>query len=383
VKAVEAAELGGEEMLFYPSFPVHCALLRATAADPRGNLSTHDEAFHHELLALAQATHNSGGIVVAQVRQLVDRHETLGSIRVPGVLVDYVVVSDDPLHHQMTFGEDHNPTYLLPWRGHGTTASPPPPSATTALDARTVAQRRAVLEIQRRAPGVVNLGVGMPALIGGMAHAAGLEGFTLTVEAGPFGGTPADGLSFGASAYPEAVVDQPAQFDFYDGGGIDLAVLGMAELDARGDVNVSRFGEGEHRMIAGVGGFINITQGARAVIFVGTLTAGGLKVAVEDGQLRIVAEGHSRKIVEAVSHLSFNAAHVARKHTAVLYITERAVFETRVDASGARRLTLVEIAPGVDLQRDVLDQCDTAVAVAPELRTMDPRLFVPGPFRLT
>jgi propionate CoA-transferase len=386
VKSVEAAELGGEEMLFYPSFPIHCALIRATSADPRGNLSTHDEAFHHELLALAQATRNSGGIVVAQVRQLVDRHEALGPIRVPGVLVDYVVVSEDPLHHQMTFGEDHNPSYLVPWRGEGAThsaSSPSPPSAPSALDARTIAQRRAVLEIQRRAPRVVNLGVGMPALIGGMAHAAGLEGFTLTVEAGPFGGTPADGLSFGASAYPEAVVDQPAQFDFYDGGGIDLAVLGMAELDARGDLNVSRFGEGERRMIAGVGGFINITQGARAVIFVGTLTAGGLKVAVEGGQLRIVAEGHSRKIVEAVSHLSFNAAHIARKHTPVLYITERAVFETRLDEAGVRRLTLVEIAPGIDLQRDVLDRCDTTVAVAPELQTMDARVFAAGPFRLT
>ena len=233
-----------------------------------------------------------------------------------------------------------------PRRGTDGSAAPAAAEApATVLDARTIVQRRAVLELAERRPRVVNLGVGMPAAVGMLAEQAGVAGFTLTVEAGPIGGTPADGLSFGASAYPEAVVDQPAQFDFYEGGGIDLAILGLAELDGDGNVNVSRFGSGEQALIAGVGGFINITQSARAVVFMGTLTAGGLEVAVEDGALRIVREGRIRKIVPAVSHLSFNGPYVAGNGVPVRYLTERAVFEMRADERGTQRLTLVEIAP--------------------------------------
>ncbi|MBY4896453.1 acyl CoA:acetate/3-ketoacid CoA transferase [Cupriavidus sp. AU9028] len=380
---VEAVDFRGDEYLFYPSFPIHCALIRCTAADPRGNLSTHREAFHHELLAMAQAAHNSGGIVIAQVEQLVDRHENLQAIHVPGILVDYVVVSQQEAHHQMTFAETFNPAYVTPWRGiaAGSDETPPPPQA--CPDARTIVQRRAVLELARRRPRVVNLGVGMPAAVGMLAHEAGLAGFTLTVEAGPIGGTPADGLSFGASAYPEAVIDQPAQFDFYEGGGIDLAILGLAELDGHGNVNVSKFGEGDQALVAGVGGFINITQSAKAVVFMGTLTAGGLEARAEDGVLKIVTEGRVKKIVPEVSHLSFNGPYVASLGVPVLYVTERAVFEMRPDADGEPRLTLIEIAPGMDLQRDVLDRCATPVAVAQDLRLMDACLFQPGPMRLS
>lgn len=369
---VEAQRFRGEDFLFYPSFPIHCALLRATAADARGNLSCHGEPFHHELLAIAQAARNSGGIVIAQVRDVVKHHGALAPIRVPGILVDYVVRCEDPeQHHRITFGETHNETYLQPWRG-----DQPEPFAEPVLDARTLVQRRAVLELSERQPRVVNLGVGMPAAVGAMAKAAGLAGFTLTVEAGPIGGTPADGLSFGASAYPEAVVDQPAQFDFYDGGGIDLAVLGMAELDAAGNVNVSRFGEGSAALVAGVGGFINITQGARALVFMGTLTAGGLQVKAGDGRLSIVQEGRLKKLVPAVSHLSFNAGYVAQRGVPVRYITERAVFEMR-----AGQLTLIEVAPGMDLRRDVLEVCGAPVAVATDLKTMDARIFSSAPLR--
>ncbi|QET04179.1 acyl CoA:acetate/3-ketoacid CoA transferase [Cupriavidus pauculus] len=379
---VEAIDFRGDEYLFYPSFRIDCALIRCTAADPRGNLSTHREAFHHELLAMAQAAHNSGGIVIAQVESLVDFHETLQAIHVPGILVDYVVVSEAPEHHQMTFAEVYNEAYVRPWRGEAAHAAEALPSAPASLDARTIVQRRAVMELAARAPRVVNLGVGMPAAVGALAHQAGLDGFTLTVEAGPIGGTPADGLSFGASAYPEAVVDQPAQFDFYEGGGIDLAILGLAELDGHGNVNVSKFGEGERALIAGVGGFINITQSARAVVFMGTLTAGGLEIAVRDERLSIVAEGRVKKIVPEVSHLSFNGPYVASLGIPVIYVTERAVFEMRTDANGESRLTLVEIAPGIDLQRDVLDQCATPIAVADDLRQMDARLFRPGAMTL-
>ena len=373
---VEAVEFRGETLLFYPTFPVHCALIRATAADAHGNLSTHGEAFHHELLAIAQAAHNSGGIVIAQVQELVTHHDNLQAVHVPGILVDVVVVCDDPSHHQMTFGEAFNAAYFSPWRGASSVVNPEPVSATTlsTLDARTIVQRRALMELVQRAPRVVNLGVGMPAGVGTLAALEGIRGFTVTIEAGPIGGTPADGLSFGASSYPESVIDQPSQFDFYDGGGIDLAFLGLAELDAHGNVNVSKFGENGQMQIAGVGGFINITQAAKALVFMGTLTTGGLQVAVADSGLRIVAEGRMKKIVANVAHLSFNGPYVASLGTPVLYITERAVFVMRDGC-----LTLTEIAPGIDLQRDVLDQCATPVHIAAELRLMDARLFIPGP----
>ncbi len=392
---VEAVTLRGEDFLFYPAFPIHCAVLRATAADARGNLSTHGEAFHHELLALAQATRNSGGLVIAQVRERVSHHGALAPIRVPGHLVDVVVHNTDPELHRITFGEQENAAYLQPWRGEAAEAQ----ALTAGLsggdapawppDARTLVQRRAVLELAAgggAAHRVVNLGVGMPAAVGAMAQAmtqaTGGAGYTLSVEAGPIGGTPADGLSFGASAWPEAVVDQPAQFDFYDGGGIDVAVLGMAELDAEGNVNVSRFGSGEQALIAGVGGFINITQGAKALVFVGTFTAGGLQVQAEGGRLRIVQEGRLRKLVPAVAHLSYNAAYMAARGQRVRYITERAVFEMRPGTQGGPpRLTLIEIAPGMDLQRDVLGVCGWPVAVADDLREMDARIFSSAPLR--
>ena len=368
---VEAERFRGEDYLFYPAFKIDCALIRATAADPHGNLSTHEEAFHHELLAIAQAAHNSGGIVIAQVQRLVDHHDNLQAIHVPGILIDAVVVCENPQDHHMTFGEPFNSAYHTAWRGRHV---PPLRPALAALDARTIVQRRALMEVVSRAPRVVNLGVGMPSGVATLAAAEGVSGFTLTVEAGPSGGTPADGLSFGASSYPEAVIDQPAQFDFYDGGGIDLAILGLAEVDAHGNVNVSKFGEHGKMLIAGVGGFVNITQSAKALVFTGTFTTGGLQVEAGNGRLRIVTEGRVRKVVAQVSHLSFNGSYAASLGIPVLYITERAVFTIQDGI-----LTLVEIAPGVALHRDVLDQCDTPVAVAANLRLMDERLFNAAP----
>jgi propionate CoA-transferase len=369
---VKRVEFEGEEQLFYPSFPLDVALLRGTAADRAGNISTEEEAFHHELLALAQAAHNSGGIVIVQVRRLVERHANLHAVKIPGILVDYVVVCEDAAQHSMTFGEQFNPSYLAAGNGTDAAASRPEP-----LGLRKIVQRRAALEIARHRPPVVNLGVGMPANVGRIAHEEGIGGFTLSLEAGPSGGVPAEGLSFGASAYPEAIIDQPAQFDFYEGGGIDMAILGLAELDGAGNVNVSKFGTGERTIIAGVGGFINITQSARQLVFMGTLTAGGLEIETGDGTLRIRREGRARKIVEHVSHLTFNGPYVASLGHRVVYVTERAVFEMR---SG--RLTLIEIAPGIDLERDVLAQCGAPIAVAADLALMDARLFREAPMHL-
>jgi propionate CoA-transferase len=211
----------------------------------------------------------------------------------------------------------------------------------------------------------------MPARIGAIAQEAGIDDYVLTLESGPIGGTPADGLSFGACAYPQAIVDQPAQFDFYDGGGIDLAFLGIGEFDVSGNVNVSMFGHGPGRMIAGVGGFINITQATRSLVFVGTFNSGGLEVRSGNGTLTIVQEGRSQKLVSEVSHLSFNAKYVASLGTKMIYITERAVFE--LASNGILEVT--EIAPGIDLQTQVLALCPEAIAVSPKLRLMDAAVF--------
>jgi propionate CoA-transferase len=373
---VQRVTLGGELQLFYPALPVQVALIRATTADERGNLSIEQEPFHHDLLALAQAARNSGGLVIAQVKRIVPAG-TLDPtrVRVPGILVDHLVIADDPKDHWMTFGEDFDVKYTSPPASRP--ASPPvgaePIAAHLPLDARKIIQRRALLELRRLDRPVVNLGIGMPAGLGAVAHEEGVDDFTLTVESGPIGGTPADGPAFGASAWPEAVIDHAAMFDFYDGGGLDIAFLGLAEFDPRGNVNVSRFGD----KVSGVGGFINITQSTQRVVFMGTLTNEGLRIETGDGRLRIVQEGRVKKLVPNVGHLSFNGPYVASLGHEILYLTERAVFRLRDG-----QLMLTEIAPGLDLQRDVLDALGAPVAVADDLALMDNRIFLDQPMRL-
>ena len=309
-------EIDGEEVLFYKAFPVNVGIIRATTADADGNLTMEREALTLEALAIAMAAHNSGGVVIAQVERLAERGSlNPRQVKVPGVLVDCVVVAERPEHHMQTFVTPYSAAFAGEIRVPLTDLEPQP------MGVRKLIARRAALELKRNA--VVNLGIGMPE---GVAEIAAEEQvidlLTLTTEPGVIGGIPASGLNFGAAVNTQAIIDQPSQFDFYDGGGLDVAVLGLAQADAEGNLNVSRFGT----RLAGAGGFINISQSARAVVFVGTFTAGDLQVRIAEGKVQILSEGTCRKFVKAVEHRTFSGERARRQGQRVLYVTERCVF---------------------------------------------------------
>ncbi|MFT9497342.1 acyl CoA:acetate/3-ketoacid CoA transferase [Anaerosolibacter sp.] len=351
--------IDGKEWLYYPVVPIDVAIIRGTTADMEGYISMEDEITYLDALALAQAAHNNGGIVIAQVQRLVKgRSLHPKSIKVPGYLVDALVVVDDqPQLYSGQVNRFFSGDYVLE-----TGEVIPLP-----LNERKVIARRALMEV---APGNVgNVGVGISDGIGVVAREEGInEEFTLTVETGPIGGVTAQGIFFGASVNMQAVLDMPAQFDFYDGGGLDVAFLSFAEVDQTGNVNVHKF----NGKIMGTGGFVNICQNSKKVIFSGTLTAGGLKSVVEQGAVRIDQEGKFKKLVEQVPEITFNGQDALRRGQTVIYITERAVF--RLTDGG---LELCEVAPGVDVEKDIIQQMGFKPKIAEDLKEMDPRLFSP------
>ncbi|OUQ83357.1 CoA-transferase [Flavonifractor sp. An10] len=354
---VKLIELEGEEKLFYPSFPIDVAVIRATYADEHGNCTFEKEGIYAEAVAQAQAAHNSGGKVIVQVEEVVS-YGCLDTrlIRLPGIYVDAVVVAE-PRHHMQTFGTQYNPAFS------GEIRVPLDALAPLPMSERKIIARRSAMELIPHA--VTNLGIGMPEGVAAIAAEEGLTGMILTTEVGAVGGVPAGGLDFGAATNVDCILEQPVQFDFYDGGGLDVAFLGLAQMDKMGNINVSKFGP----KVAGCGGFINITQNAKKVVYCGTFSAGGLKVAVNDGRLSIIQEGRVRKLINQVEQVTFAGSYAMKHRQPVLYVTERAVFELTEDG-----VELKEIAPGIDIQKDVLDQMDF-VPVIKDVKVMDERIF--------
>jgi propionate CoA-transferase len=363
---VSVVELGGKELLFYKSIPISVAFIRGTSADAEGNMTLERESLTQDVLAIATATKNSGGFVIAQVERIVERGSLHPRhVKVPGILVDCVVLAQ-PENHLQNLSGGYNPAFAAEVRVPLDALEP------MALDERKVIARRAAFELKPNA--VVNLGIGMPEGVAAVANEEKiLKYMTLTAEPGVIGGVPASGLNFGAATNPEAVIDMNQQFDFYDGGGLDLACLGLAECDPQGSINVSRFGP----KLAGAGGFINITQNSRTVVFVGTFTAGGLKVALEAGRVRIVQEGRSRKFVKRIEQVTFSGPYAAKEGKMVLYVTERCVFKLT-----PKGLELIEVAPGIDIERGILANMDFQPIIH-QPRLMDARIFLPEVMRLT
>jgi propionate CoA-transferase len=363
---VRLMPIDGEDFLFFKAFPINVAFIRGTTADPDGNITTERESLALENLALAIAARNSGGIVIAQVERIA-AEGTLDAriVKVPGILVDCVVLAE-PAHHMQTYGTPFNPAFS------GELRLPPPRARPVELSDRKVIARRAVLELAPNS--VINVGVGsipdQVPLVAGEERVQDL--LSLAVDSGVIGGVPMSGLDFGAAVNYQAVIDHAGAFDFIDGGGIDAAFLGFGECDAQGNVNASKFG----KRSPGCGGFIDISQNAKKVVFMATFNSSGLEVVIEEGRVRIASEGRIPKFVERIAQTTFSAAYAQRCGQEVLYVTERCVF--RLEENG---LALVEVAPGIDLERDILQRLPFKPAIVGP-RPMDSRVFRNAPMRL-
>jgi propionate CoA-transferase len=358
---VDVVELAGEEWLLFRSFPIDVAVIRGSTIDEEGNLTLDEEAINGEMLPMAMAAHNSRGIVIAQAKQVVPRGSLIPRrVQVPGALIDFAFLDRDQTQTYLTGYSPYFAGAARMDRSFGHQEVP--------LDVRKVIARRSLLEFEQGQ--VANLGFGISQNIGAIAQEEDVADLlVLTVEQGVFGGVPAAGNDGGAGFNYQAMIDQPYMFDFYDGGGIDIASLSFAEVDAAGNVNVHAFGD----RLRGPGGFPNISQGARKVCFVGTLTTGGIEVAVENGRIEIITEGTRKRFVDRVQEITFSGPAAAERGQEVRYITERAVFAL-LDGT----VTMIEVAGGRDPESDVIAHMGFRPAISPTLSFIDPAVFATG-----
>lgn len=360
-EVVELVEMQGREYLFYPSFPLDICFIRGTYADEDGNISIEHEDLTGAELEIASAVHNCGGIVVVQVEDVV-RSGSIHprKVRIHRKFVDYVVKCPSPdLHMQNYANAAYQPALTGEIRCSAGGIAP------MAMSIRKVIARRGVMELRPNC--VINLGIGIPSGVGSVANEEGInDRAILSLESGPLGGVPLEGVGFASSMNPETINSICDTFDFYDGGFLDMTFLGAAEVDQQGNVNVSKFGP----RCPGPGGFINISQNTPAVYFMSGFTAGKSQIEVADGKLNIRQDGPGVKFIRKVQQITFSAENALRNGQRVHYITERAVFRLTPDG-----IELIEIAPGVDLERDILGRMEFRPLIAEDLKVMDPRIF--------
>ena len=363
---VQLMKIDGNDYLFYPAVKVDVAIIRATAADPYGNLSYQEECSTLGALDQAYAAHNNGGIVIAQVKRLSDAQLPTQAVRIPGILVDAIVVDPDQMQTTQTF---YDPA--LSGEIHRNLDDIEP----VEFGLEKVIARRAAAELQVNA--IVNLGFGISAAIPRVLLEEGhAEDVTWVIEQGAVGGFPATGFAFGCALNPQALVQSADQFTLLQGGGFDVAMLSFLEVSGAGDVNVSYLAARPH-VTAGVGGFSDIVTRAPKIVYSGYFTAGRKDIQITDGKLNIVSDGTVAKFVPEIAQISFSGEMARRRRQEVLYITERCVIELTEDG-----LTVIEIAPGVDLEKDVLGKSGVPLPVSPDLQLMSPALFRPEPMGL-
>ena len=361
---VELMEIDGKEYLFYKAFKPDICFIRGTYADEDGNISIEQEALVGAEFEMAAAVRNNGGIVIVQVADIVKRGSIPAkNVRFHSSFVDYIIKAQNPDNHRQCY---ITPKYRPELTGQLRTAVSVDASV-AKLDLRKIIARRAAMELTPGA--VINCGVGIPAAISSVAEEEGIAGsFVTSVESGPMGGVIQDGLAFPGVANAEAIYSQTDILNMYGGGLLDMTFLGSAEIDIKGNVNVSKFAGRS----GGPGGFIDISQNAKKVFYVGMFTAGRPKPDIDiiDGGLRINSDGAEIKYVNEVQQITFSGEQALKNGQEVMYISERAVFKLTEEG-----VTLVEIAPGVDLQKDVLDKMEFKPIVSPNLKTMDARIF--------
>lgn len=363
IDLVEIIEIHSRKFLFFPSFPINCAFIRGTTADEDGNITMEHEYSLSTGLALAMAAHNSGGKVIAQVKRVCAKG-TLNPqlVRVPGIVVDAIVVDEQQKQTtEIDYDAAASGEIRVPWDQI---------KVGPMSDVEKIIGRRALLELKKG--NVVNLGFGLPSQIPHIAWEEGVfDKLVFTTEHGCIGGFPYSGIQFGGAINPWALLESPSQFDFIDGGGPDVVCLAFAEVDEKGNVNVTKLKNFPH-VLAGAGGFIDLVQNARKIIFCGTLTAGGLEIVVSHGRVDIRREGKHQKFVKRVQQITFNAEQ--KKMGQVVYITERAVFNLKPEG-----IILNEIAPGVNIKEQLEKRIGFNLKIAPDLKEMPAFLFRPDP----